>query len=181
MTHWDTELHQYLPVLLCPAPISSIWPLDKVGLVLVSGLQCAALGRCAVRPLRNNDTPPKCPTSIYLYWENTDDQLSGKQQNISRAMRIQECSTRCPTHPLLFDCLASKVGEGKWCDSGQKCWQLCQKWFYVISKFTWDKQRGKHDSSEERRAKGWCWPPPDPTLRRLSESNHQSLSVLVTV
>lgn len=48
--------------------------LDEVNLVPVSGVSSAARCRCAVRPLRNSDTPPQCPTSIYLDWKNSDDQ-----------------------------------------------------------------------------------------------------------
>lgn len=179
MTHWDTELHQYLLVLLCPAPISSIWPLDKMDLVPVSGLQSAALGRCAVRPLRNNDLSALLPST---YTGKT--QMTSFVENNKIFQEQWDFKNAQPDAPPILFYLTVWLlmwERGKWCDSGQKCWQVCQKWFYVIIKFTWSKQRGKHDSSEERRAEGWYWPPPDPTLRRVSQPNHQSLSLLVTV
>lgn len=72
----DTEGQRYLLPSRCLASHSSPWPLDEACLVSFSS-------RCAVGPLRNCSTPPRCPTSIYLQRKNTIEHIVSKTVHFS--------------------------------------------------------------------------------------------------
>ena len=101
---WHKKMAPIISWCTRVAADSSIWPLDEANLVHVSAVSSSAQCRCAVRPLRSSDTPPQCPTSIYLGWKNSDDQVLWKTTTYFNRKNdfIQLQSSLLYSTPVLF-------------------------------------------------------------------------------
>lgn len=143
----------------CLAADSSIWPLDEANLVHVSAVSSSAQCRCAVRPLRSSDTPPQCPTSIYLGWKNSDDQVLWKTTTYFNRKKWLYPITVLP--PVLHPCpiylsawRVITVKEERKHESGQRGRQRCCErahdscgYVRFKKKITCDKDEEKCDAS----------------------------------
>lgn len=120
----------------CLVSHSSPWPLDEACLVSFSS-------RCAVGPLRNCSTPPRCTTSIYLHSNKKTKNKNTMAHNVSVTVRFS-CnkwiqSRWLPPHePQITEDQEWRVSCGGCCVTDLvKFWKLSSRMKLVEKEANW--------------------------------------------